>query len=163
MLTVFGLGRIPFAPGTWGSLPPVVIALALVWLVPERWMIDASLVLLGLIFAVACVRFGVEAEERFGGKDPQQVVADEVAGQVIPLLVLPWRMPGEHAWWQWNGAMAIVAFITFRTFDILKPPPAHRSQQLGVGWGVLVDDVIAGVYALLATQAFVRFALPLIL
>jgi phosphatidylglycerophosphatase A len=160
MLTAFGLGRSPIAPGTAGSVLPVLIALVMVWTATERWMVDVSMGLLMLAFSIACVRFGHIAEERLGRKDPSEVVADEVAGQSIALLFLPWRPPTEESAWMWNLALAFTAFLTFRLFDITKPPPAHQSQRLGGGWGILVDDLIAGVYALIATQLIARFALP---
>lgn len=161
LLTVFGLGLLRPAPGTWGSLPPVALALALVWIVwPERWIVDVSLVLLGLVFAIVCVRFGTEAEKHFGCKDPREVVADEVAGCALPLLLLPWRAPVDGAAWAWNVGLAATGFIWFRIFDISKLPPVRRSERLGGGWGILVDDLIAGVYALIATQIVVRWLFP---
>jgi phosphatidylglycerophosphatase A len=125
-------------------------------------MIEIALVLFGLIFAVACVRFGGEAERELARKDPPEIVADEVAGQVIPLLFLPWRPPVDGPSWGWNIALAATAFITFRIFDISKFPPARQTERLGRGWGILVDDLVAGMYALIVTQVIVRVALPLI-
>lgn len=168
LLTVFGLGHMRPASGTWGSTPPVVVALVLVWLlgsqtlgVFEHITINVALVLIGLIFTIACIKFGAEAEAKFGKKDPGQVVADEVAGQCVALLALPWRAMTDTDALLWNGAMAAIAFFSFRVLDILKPPPAHQSQQLGGGLGIVVDDLIAGFYALIVTQLAARFLLPM--
>ena len=75
--------------------------------------------------------------------DPGQVVCDEVAGMSLCLLLLPWHDPD----WQDSLIQAVVAFLLFRAFDILKPPPIEQSQQLRGGWGVLVDDLLAGLAA----------------
>ena len=101
------------------------------------------------------MRFGAWAEVHFGKKDPRQVVADETAGQCVALLALPWG--GD---WSENLVLAATAFVTFRLFDIVKPPPINRIQRLGGGWGILVDDLLAGLYALAATQLLARLIWP---
>jgi phosphatidylglycerophosphatase A len=153
LLTVFGLGHMPIASGTWGSLPAAGIALGLAIVIGPHWTIDGVLVLTGLLFSIACVRFGDSAEEEFGRKDPGQVVADEMAGQCVALLLLPWR---EDAL-LYNAALAATGFLAFRFFDILKPPPANGLQRIPGGWGILIDDLVAGVYALIVTQLAARF------
>lgn len=162
LLTCFGLGNLKPAPGTWGSLPPVILAFALVCVIDQsmRWQIDVILFLVALCFSIACIKFGDHAEEIFKTKDPSQVVADEVAGQSIPLLFLPWYLQTDYLN---NAILVAIAFISFRFFDILKPPPASGLQKLPAGWGILVDDLIAGIYALIITQAVARFVLPSIL
>lgn len=159
LLTVFGLGRLRPAPGTWGSLPPVVLAWGLATFVgiDHAWMITLSLVLMAVLFSIVCVRFGRFAEREFGQKDPREVVADETAGQSIALLLLPWH--GEHAM-AWNALVAGVAFASFRLFDIVKPPPVHQVQRLPAGWGILFDDLLAGVYALVVAQVVTRLIIP---
>jgi phosphatidylglycerophosphatase A len=95
------------------------------------------------------VRWGQEAEDLVGVKDPSFAVADEVAGMAITLLGLRWWMrdAGAEGWW-WKDALAIAgAFLLFRAFDVLKPPPCKGIQSMRGGWGILMDDVIAGVYA----------------
>lgn len=159
-LTVGRLGDIPIAPGTFGSVPTVVFALLLVWLIEPRWLIDLNIALFGLIFAIACVRFGAWAEAHYGKKDAQRIVADEAAGQALPLLFLPWQQPMDGESWRWNVTLALVAFVSFRAFDVIKLPPIRRSERLAAGWGVLVDDLIAGVYALIATHLVVWLVLP---
>lgn len=159
MLTVFGLGFLRPAPGTWGSVPPVVLALILVGIgLPDRAVSVILLVVL-LLFSLACVGFGAGAERSFGRKDPSEVVADEVAGQCVALLFLPWRMPGQGHAILWNLTLAILAFIGFRLFDILKPPPIRQLQSLPAGWGILVDDLAAGLVAGIITQVLARLVL----
>ena len=114
MVTVFGLGLSPFASGTVGSIPPVVIAATLAIAGAQVRTIDVTMVVLGLVFAVACVAWGGQAEAYFGRKDPGAVVADEVAGQCIVLLALPWRTAAEDHHLAWNIALAFLAFFLFR-------------------------------------------------
>jgi phosphatidylglycerophosphatase A len=102
---------------------------------------------------IVCIRFGALAEEVFGRKDPNQVVTDEVTGQSLALLFLPWFPPEESAR---NLIIAGIGFLTFRTFDIVKPYPAYQLQRLRHGWGILLDDLVAGIYAAVVTQATVR-------
>jgi phosphatidylglycerophosphatase A len=153
LLTAFGLGYQRPAPGTWGSALPVAAAIALVCGGGVLGLqLNAIIVLIGVIFAIACMRFGADAESEFGRKDPGQVVADEVAGQCVAMLFLPWRAPHTTADWIWNLALAATAFFAFRFFDIVKPPPARSLQRLPGGSGILVDDLFAGVYALAVTH-----------
>ena len=160
LLTTGGLGWLKPGPGTWGSIPPVLMALLLVSIWLPAWMIDLTLLLIGLLFSIVCIRFGEVAERAFGKKDPSEVVADETAGVVLPLLFLPWTFPLGAETLAWNLSLALTAFTTFRFFDITKIPPANQLQSLRAGWGVLVDDLIAGVYALIVTQLLVRLLYP---
>jgi len=159
LVTVFGLGRLTPAPGTWGSLPPPLLVLALLWSGAALWVVNVTVILLGAAFGIACARFGHLAEQRYGAKDPRQVVADETAGQCVALLFLPWRNVAEAGAWTWNLGLAAVAFGAFRLFDILKPPPINGLQRIGGGRGILVDDLVAGLYALAVTQLVARFIL----
>ena len=161
MLHVFGLGHAPIASGTFGSLPPVVLALLLVQLAQPHWLVNLSLVLMGVVFSIACVRFGGLAEITWGRKDPGQVVADEVAGQCVALLALPWATPGDPNALVRNLILGITAFLAFRFFDILKPPPARNLERLKGGFGILVDDLITGAMALVVMQVFSRVLLPI--
>ena len=145
MVTTFGLGFMRPASGTWGSMPTVVIAgllLALgqvpVWGTLAWWIYHGALLAVFLIFSAACVQFGSAAEVRFGKKDPGQVVADETAGQCLPLMFLP-----AHAF-----------DSPFRA--AIKPWPAYGLQRLAAGWGVLMDDIAAGIQAAIITQLFAR-------
>lgn len=160
-ITVFGLGHRRPASGTWGSLPPVLIAAALIAAglgpVDHPILYHAVLIVILLTFSAACILQGDHAEARFGEKDPGQAVADETAGQCLPLLALPATAvePGSHA-----ALTLLAAFLAFRFFDILKPPPAHGLQRVPGGWGILLDDLVAGLYAMLAVQALTRGLMP---
>jgi len=163
-VTVFGLGHMRPASGTWGSLPPVAIAgiLIIVGLGPAEAPLLYHSVLIAILLAssAACVVYGEWAEAWFGKKDPGHVVADETAGQCIALFMLPIAAPPLTAAGLLPLACALgVAFVSFRLFDIFKPPPADALQALPAGWGVLIDDLFAGVYALIATQVILFFML----
>ena len=145
--TFFGAGRLRPGPGTWGSAAAVVI-----WVVVARWIAPQIqwLVLVGM--ALLAVVVGIPAATRFARasqlKDPQAVVIDEVAGQWITLLFAPvsWKT-------------LLLGFILFRTFDILKPPPVRQLEHLPEGAGIVIDDVAAGLYALLVMQLVLHFRL----
>ncbi len=158
LLTCGGLGRLEPGPGTWGSMPPAAAALALVLAGTPAWGVNAALAATAILFSGACVAFGRWAEERFAAADPRPVVADEVAGQCLALLGLPWRTGTDQ--WAWNAALVAVAFGAFRLFDILKPQPARAAERLPRGIGVLADDLVAGLYALAVTQVVARVPWP---
>ena len=128
--TAGGVGRAPLAPGTAAS---ALTALGL-------WLLNFSPPVLAGLFVVLTL-IGTwaagEAEGALGGKDPGAIVVDEVAGMMLSVLAAP---P--------TPAVLAVAFLLFRLFDIVKPFPAGRSQRLPGGVGVMVDDLIAGLYAL---------------
>lgn len=144
-ITVLGLGHQRPAPGTWGSLPPVLLIciLTLSGLGPHAhpWLCTLLLAVIFLWACAGCILQGDQAEARWR-KDPSQAVADETAGQCIPLLIIPLLPACAHPWWLIAGA-----FLLFRLADIAKPPPARGLQRLPAGWGILIDDLIAGVYA----------------
>jgi len=149
-ITTFGLGRLRPAPGTWGSLPPVVLAAAMLAAGFPPLLATAVLLVVLVYFSAACLVQGDAAEARFGGKDPSSVVADETAGQCLPLLLLP---AVAHASPLAGALTLLAAFLLFRVFDILKPWPADRLQAVPGGWGILLDDLIAGLYALATLHA----------
>jgi phosphatidylglycerophosphatase A len=150
--TGMGLGHLRPAPGTWGSLPPVVLAMVLALAETNPRHIDMALAALGLVFGLGCLVWGRQAEARYGKKDPGAVVADEIAGQSLALMWLPWSTTNNaHV-----IATCAIAFFMFRVFDIIKPPPARGWQRLEGGLGILIDDLVAGLYAMVATQLIVR-------
>lgn len=159
LITTFGLGYLRPASGTWGSLPPVVLALALeaAGFGPGTHPIvfNAVFALMLVVFSIVCIAQGDAAEARWG-KDPSNVVADETAGQCIPLLFLPAAAMESVELSLFTLALA---FITFRVLDIVKPWPAFRLQNTPGGWGILLDDLMAGLYALAIVQVCARFAL----
>ncbi|HVQ74893.1 MAG TPA: phosphatidylglycerophosphatase A [Candidatus Binatia bacterium] len=130
--TAAGTGYAPVAPGTVVSL---LTAVAL-WLLPFTLV---TLVVTLVAVIAAGVWSGHRAERVLGRKDPSAVVVDEVAGMMLSVLLVP-RTP----------AVLLSAFVLFRIFDVWKPFPAYQSQALPGGWGVMADDVVAGLYALLA-------------
>ena len=133
--TAFGIGYVPFAPGTFGSAVGLVV-----WaLLPSSFTVQLTAIL--LIFAVGAW-CGTVAERYFGGTDPSPVVIDEVMGMLLTLFMHPVG---------WRGA--ITAFFLFRAFDVLKPYPADRLERLPGGLGVMADDGMAAVYANLALWA----------
>jgi len=142
------------ASGTWGSLPPVVLAallLAMGFGPATHPLLYNSLLLFTLVvFTGACVAQGDAAEARsIRGKDPSEAVADEVAGQCIPLLFLP----GAAVATPTLAAFTLLyAFLSFRVFDVFKPWPAGALQRIPAGWGIVLDDLVAGVYAAAAVQ-----------
>jgi len=154
LLTTFGLGRLRPASGTWGSLPPPAIAyvLYLSGLGPGSGGYEAIIIAILLIFSIACILQGDVAEAVFGKKDHGSIVADETAGQCIPLLGLQFAPAAAMGSW-WAAMLTLGgAFIAFRIMDIIKPPPANQLQKLPAGWGVLIDDLVAGAYALILLQ-----------
>jgi phosphatidylglycerophosphatase A len=136
--TGFGTGYIPLAPGTAGSL----LALVLFWIFPFgniTWLIICLLFLIIGLWAGSVV----EKEE---GKDPGIIVIDEMVGQWCALLFLPLNIP-----------LLIASFFLFRAFDIIKPFPARKSEDLKGGAGIMIDDIIAGIYANIILQIIVYF------
>ncbi len=163
MLTTGGLGRLRPAPGTWGSLPPVALAgglLLLGWRPDGAGVIASAgyhgvLALVFVLFCWTCVRFGDFAEVHFNKKDPGSVCADETAGQCLPLIALPAAATAGPL----PALLTLtLAFLTFRLLDILKPWPAGRLQRYPGGWGILLDDLIAGVQAMVIVQLVTRLA-----
>lgn len=150
LLAVFGLGHVRPASGTWGSLPPIALAAGLMLAgatgFGAPWVWNALFVGLAFVSTAACVAWGDAAEAKWG-KDPSPVVADEVAGQAVTLLFFP------AAALDWRGGVLLaVAFLGFRFFDIIKPAPANGLQRVPGGWGIVLDDLVAGVYALALVQ-----------
>jgi phosphatidylglycerophosphatase A len=132
--SVLGVGYVPFAPGTFGSAAGLLI-----W-----YLLPASPLVQGLAVAVIVVLgswSGTAAEHYLGRSDPGQVVIDEVAGMLVTLFFVPVG---------WAGAL--LAFLLFRLFDIVKPYPANRLERLPGGVGIMADDLMAGVYANVALR-----------
>jgi len=151
-----GVGYLPLAPGTWGSLVAVGYYLVLRLAVFGRFSnsndtADAIFhwtFLGGELVAIAVVSsLGIWAASRTERilqiKDPGKVVIDEVAGQLIALLAIP--LVVDKFWVLW----LVLAFLLFRFFDIVKPYPARRLESLHGGLGIMADDLIAGFYAAL--------------
>ena len=130
--TVFKIGYLPIAPGTWGSLAALIVWYVLVGHISSITLI----VLIVVIFALGVYTSSL-IEINLTIKDPSIVVIDEWVGQWIVLLFLPKSM----VW-------GLVAFLLFRLFDIWKPYPISKLDNMHGGWGIMLDDVLAGIYAL---------------
>jgi phosphatidylglycerophosphatase A len=128
--TVGGAGYSPVAPGTAGS----AVTALLLWAVPFS---RTGLVAFFVLVVAAGTWAAGRAERVLGGKDPGAIVVDEVAGMTLSVLALPLTVP-----------VLVGAFLLFRLFDVVKPFPARASQRIRGGVGVMIDDLIAGVYAL---------------
>lgn len=135
--TVLGFGYLPLAPGTWGSLA----ALITIFFIPLPNLYNLILVFILFITGVFSASF---IEKDSGKHDAGIIVIDEYLGQWITLLFLP------HSY-----LILVSGFILFRVFDIFKPLFINRIQSLPKGWGVMMDDVLAGIYANIILQILV--------
>ena len=135
--TGFGSGFSPFAPGTAGALLATLIWFGLSYLVSSVCLLWLTVALI-LVFTLA----GIWAANRLEvswGEDPSRVVVDEMVGVWIPLLAVP-----DNDRWYWY---VIAAFALFRIFDIVKPLGVRKMENFKGGVGVMMDDVLAGVYS----------------
>ena len=135
LATGFGSGYSRWAPGTAGT----AVGLALFWPIhglafPYQLAATVALFFLG-------VQAATIVERETGLKDPGIVVVDEIVGMWVTMLLVPW-----------SPAWALGGFLLFRVFDVVKPFPARRAESLPRGWGIVCDDVFAGVYANLVLQ-----------
>lgn len=144
--TFFGIGRLKPGPGTWASAATVVLWRAFAPFAGGH-QIPAAIAAAALVTAIG-IPAATRVARESGRKDPGFVVIDEVAGQLIALIGAP-----QH----WKTLLA--SLILFRVFDILKPPPLRRLEDLPEGTGIMLDDVGAGIYALAAMQALRHFGL----
>jgi phosphatidylglycerophosphatase A len=147
-----GVGYLPLAPGTWGSLVGIALYLLLRLIVPTKISTEGnqtmySPIFLGLELAIILLISAIGAwaatltERILRLKDPGKVVIDEVAGQLIALLPVPLAIGYRWPYW------LIPAFLFFRFFDIVKPYPARKLESLKGGLGIMADDIVAGFYA----------------
>jgi len=138
--TGFFSGYFPFAPGTAGS----AVGLLIYWIPNFENTIILS-ACTAIMLAIGIVVSG--KMEHCYGEDPPIVVIDEVVGMWITLLLLPKSI-----------IMSVAAFLLFRIFDIIKPPPARNLEALKNGWGIMLDDVMAGIYGNLVLQLLLKLA-----
>ncbi len=136
--TTFGSGFSPVAPGTVGALITVV-ALRLLPLPSMLVFVH----IIALFFFIGVWAAGV-CEQRWG-RDPGRVNWDETVGMMVSVVALP----DAHVWFA-------AAFLLFRLFDVVKPFPVNRAERLPGGWGIMIDDVVAGLYANLVLQIVLR-------
>jgi phosphatidylglycerophosphatase A len=145
--TFFGIGRLHPGPGTWGSAATVLLWAALAYELPTalRTPVACALALLVTLIGIPAATRVARAS---ASKDPQFVVIDEGAGQLIALIAVPLS---------WKTFLA--GFILFRAFDIIKPPPVRQLEKLPEGTGIVLDDVAAGILALVLMHLLLRFGL----
>ncbi|MCP4146530.1 MAG: phosphatidylglycerophosphatase A [bacterium] len=143
--TVFYIGRIPILPGTITSL----VTMLLMYYIPAYWQAPyyVHLVAIAVVFFIG-VPAANAAEVFFNKKDPGQCTIDEVAGQMIALLFVPHEI-----------TYYIAGFVLFRIFDMAKPFPVRSAEKIPRGYGVMADDVAAGLYALIPMQIYLLFFL----
>lgn len=145
----------PIAPGTWGSLPPALAFGIMVHFGAPAAAIVAVMVAFVVAASVACVACVPAVEALAGKTDPGEVVVDEVAGQAIVFLIIPLLLPADLSMKQ-CCFIAGLGFLLFRVLDITKPWPIRKLEALPAGWGVLADDLLAGVFAALLLSIFVK-------
>jgi phosphatidylglycerophosphatase A len=145
--TFFGVGYFYPGPGTWASAVTVVL-----WTVLGHSLTPAIRTPIAIAGAFLVTLIGIPAATRVARgtrtKDPQFVVIDEVAGQLVALIAVPLA---------WKSLLA--AFIFFRAFDIVKPPPVRQLEAIPEGAGIVLDDIAAGAYALTLTHVLLHFGL----
>lgn len=145
--TFFGIGYLRPGPGTWGSAATVIL-----WALISSQVLPSNRTPATIAAAIAVTLCGIPAATRLaratGVKDPQFVVIDEVAGQLVALIAVPLA---------WKTFLA--GLILFRVFDIWKPFPIRRLERLPEGIGIVVDDLGAGLYALAIVHLLLHFRL----
>jgi phosphatidylglycerophosphatase A len=145
--TFFGIGRMRPGPGTWGSAATVLLWGALAYgLAP--WLRTPFAIGLAAVITLIGIPAATQVARGSGSKDPQFVVIDEVAGQLVALIAVPVA---------WKSFLA--GFILFRVFDIVKPPPVRQLEAIPEGAGIVLDDIAAGLYALAVMHLFLHFGL----
>lgn len=150
LATGFGLGYAPVASGTFGTLPGVGLAFLTSYLLACPYGIIWQ-VLIAVVLAAIAVPICDAAENHFVKKDDGRIVADEYLTFPICMIGLPW-----------NPVTVVLAFLTCRACDIIKPPPARQLQSFHGGLGIVIDDVFASFYSLILNHLIYWFAWPLV-
>ena len=145
--TFCGIGHLHPGPGTWASATTLVLWAAIAHLTPPA-LRTPLVIALALLVTLIGIPAATRVARATANKDPQFVVIDEVAGQLISLIAVPLA---------WKTLLA--GFILFRAFDIIKPPPVRQLEKLPAGTGIVLDDVAAGIFALLAMHLLLHFGL----
>ncbi len=137
LVTGFYTGEFPIIPGTWGTLPGLIICI---------FFFDVPVIYQALMAVVATILSIVLASfaEKDFGHDAKPIVIDEIAGMLVTLVFVP------RVWYYY-----LVGFVFFRAMDVLKPFPARQAESLPSGWGVTIDDIVAGIYANLLLQVVI--------
>ena len=137
--TIFGIGHIPIAPGTFGSIFAILVWYIFINILSISYFISLFLLILSISFYITGIYL-----EKFKKKDPSEVIIDEFLGQSIPLLFV----------FNLNAFEVLVAFVSFRFFDIYKIYPINRAEEIEGSYGVILDDIIAGIYALIVLMIY---------
>ena len=145
--TFFGIGRMRPGPGTWASAATVLLWIALAHVLAPSLRTPVAIALAVVVTLIA-IPAATQVARGSGTRDPQFVVIDEVVGQLVALIAVPLA---------WQSFLA--AFILFRVFDIVKPPPVRQLEALPEGAGIVLDDLAAGLYALVVVHLFLHFGL----
>jgi phosphatidylglycerophosphatase A len=146
-LTCFGLGYAPVASGTFGTLGGVALALIFAMYLPANYMV--ACLSAAVIFTLVGAPLGKWAEQKWQRKDPGQYVLDEVIGFMVTVAFID---PTQHL-----TISLVVGFLLFRFFDIVKPAPARQLEKVPGGWGIILDDVVAGIYAAIALFLYTNY------
>ena len=136
LATAGGLGRMPRAPGTWGSAVGLLLGLLAVRSLSQ----PLSIIVLVVTF-IAGALICTQAAQALGQRDPSAVILDEVWGMAAVIMLDPSTADG-WGWW-------LRAFLLFRIFDVAKPPPVRQLERLPAGWGIMSDDLGAAMYTIL--------------
>ena len=142
LITGFYSGYSPFAPGTMGALVATLLWLVGYWLM-SFWTLQIVTAFCIVLFTLISIQ-PINRVEKFWGEDPKRVVIDEVVGVWICLLGVPLTTDTTRFW-----IYVVMAFALFRLFDIFKPLGIRKMEALHGGWGVMMDDVLAGIYGLI--------------
>ena len=137
--TLFGIGFIPLAPGTFGSLFAILIWYVFIDLFSIFYFIVLFLFVLSVSFYLTDIYL-----DNYKKKDPSEVIVDEFLGQSIPLLFIV----------NFNIYEVLIAFVTFRFFDIYKIYPINIIEDLKGSYGVILDDIVAGIYSLIILMLY---------
>jgi phosphatidylglycerophosphatase A len=139
--TFFGSGYMPLAPGTAGTLAAIPLYLLLAFfLSPFYYVIITAVLFIAGVLAADFV------SKQMGGADPKMVVIDEVVGYLVVMFLFP---PTFRT--------VILGFLVFRALDVLKPPPAYQFDRMEGGFGIMMDDVVSGIYANLSLRLILYF------
>jgi len=150
LTSCFGLGHLPIAPGTWGSMPTAAVFGILCYLGLSQAIVSIAMVVIAVGASAVCIAFSPAVIGITGKKDPGEVVADEAAGQAI-VFIGAYAASGKEIL-----IITAIGFLAFRLFDIIKPPPCKKLEKLPKGYGILADDLMAGVYAAIVLQICIR-------
>jgi len=142
--TCFGLGWLPVAPGTWGSLPPAIAFGLLMYSGVPSVITVVVMAVMAVAGSMSCLCCASAAVAAVGKKDPGEVVMDEFAAQALTFLAMPLLLPRPLSGGE-CFLVALLGFLLFRAFDILKPWPIRRLERLPGSLGILADDLAAGV------------------